>query len=80
MDLRALELATFIQKMVQVGNLPKLEAGTGGVVLVGWSIGHLFATDFLARISQLPVELQNVLRTYVRGYVVYGEDDRWSTR
>jgi pimeloyl-ACP methyl ester carboxylesterase len=75
MDRRAVELAKFIQGLVETDSLPEPDAQHhhGGVILMGWSIGNVFGLDFLARSARLPSELRAVISTYVRGYVLYGD-------
>jgi pimeloyl-ACP methyl ester carboxylesterase len=73
MDRRAVELAKFIQGLVETDSLPKPDAQQGGIVLIGWSIGNVFGLDFLTRSARLPCELRAILSTYVCRYVIYGE-------
>jgi hypothetical protein len=72
MDKRALEYASFIDKIIQLESIPAPHGEKGGAVLMGWSLGNMYAIDFLNRCSTLPWELTTVMSTYVRAYIFYG--------
>ena len=70
---RALEFAAFLAGLVQEGGIAPAQRrrNAGGIVLVGWSMGGLWMTAFLAHISSSPYS--QTLRRYVRRIVIYGE-------
>ena len=70
---RALEFAAFLAGLVQEGGIAPAQRrrNAGGIVLVGWSMGGLWMTAFLAHISSSPYG--QTLRRYVRRIIIYGE-------
>ncbi|KAI0630814.1 Alpha/Beta hydrolase protein [Trametes polyzona] len=68
---RALDLYRTIEDLIVQLRLPtiKTDSGTGGVVLVGWSLGATFMMALLRHITEFPVGTVN-LRDYVRRVVL----------
>lgn len=56
MKARALEFMEFLAELVQEGNISPAQPrrNTGGIVFVGWSMGGLWMTAFLAHVSSSP--------------------------
>ncbi|RDX50215.1 alpha/beta-hydrolase [Lentinus brumalis] len=74
---RALELATFLQWLIQTGDIapirstPEGERDTGGISLLSWSAGNCQTMGLLAYADQLSKEPRNLLGAYLRSYVLY---------
>lgn len=71
---RALEVANLLLKLVQVNNLPETtETKTGGVVLMGWSMGTATLFGFLGQ-TDAPgiIEKYEALKTHLKGLIIYG--------
>ncbi|KAA1472012.1 hypothetical protein DENSPDRAFT_777531 [Dentipellis sp. KUC8613] len=70
MNQRAVELVDFLQFLVEDLNLPQAKAGSGGIVLTGWSCSGVFITAVLAHLQTMPHQYDN-LRRYLRRAVLY---------
>ncbi|PIL33982.1 hypothetical protein GSI_03690 [Ganoderma sinense ZZ0214-1] len=68
---RALEFSEFLAELVQEEGIPPAQprTGAGGIMLVGWSIGGLWMTAFLAHVASSPHS--QTLRQYVRRVIIY---------
>ncbi|TFK90762.1 alpha/beta-hydrolase [Polyporus arcularius HHB13444] len=74
---RALELAMFLQWLIQTEDITPIrstpEGGrdTGGISLLSWSAGNCQTMGLLAYADQLPKETRKLLCAYLRSYVLY---------
>lgn len=74
------EIAIFIHNLIdlidteQKYNIPKVSADEkrGSIVILGWSLGCVFALAALAAIHKLPEEVRGRLSTRIREFVLYG--------
>jgi pimeloyl-ACP methyl ester carboxylesterase len=69
---RAGETAGFIKHIVEEVGIPAPHDGRGGVVILAWSLGSVYAFNFLDMVKTLPAPLSAVVTTNVRGLIVYG--------
>lgn len=71
---RGHEIARFIVALIKEKNLPKISADgkTGGIVLLGWSVGAGEANAVIAHADTLPAEIRSTLGAYVRGLILHG--------
>jgi pimeloyl-ACP methyl ester carboxylesterase len=70
---QAVELAEFIKHLVDNKMVSPRNNEQGGITLLGYSLGNAYILDFLSHVSTLPDELSTLVKTYVRGYIVFGE-------
>ncbi|PBK63889.1 hypothetical protein ARMSODRAFT_893703 [Armillaria solidipes] len=70
---RGHEIASFVDAFIQKFKLPPLsdDGKTGGVALLGWSVGGAFPVAAVASSSTLPTNVQTRLGSYVRSLIVY---------
>ena len=71
---RGQEIATFIATFMQRNSLPPLspDGRSGGIALLGWSLGNSFTLATVANVlSYSPVE-QNLLASNLRGLIMQG--------
>ncbi|KAL1740845.1 Alpha/Beta hydrolase protein [Schizophyllum fasciatum] len=65
-------LARFIARLPAALQLPRPRHGrAGGMMLAGWSLGTLFVQLTLSAIDAVDEATRNILRTYVRGIVLW---------
>jgi hypothetical protein len=69
---RAGETAGFIKHLVEDVGISALHDGRGGVVILAWSLGSVYAFNFLDMVKTLPTPLSAVVTRNVRGLIVYG--------
>lgn len=71
---RGVEIGTFIDRFIlQNGILPiSADGKTGGIVIVGWSLGVAFALAALANVDILPSDAQARFATYLRSVILEG--------
>lgn len=74
-EARGHEYAFFIDIFAQKFGLPPIsdDGKIGGSVVLGWSMGSLYAAATIAYAPTLPVDLRFRLAQNVRALVVYGE-------
>ncbi|EJF60558.1 hypothetical protein DICSQDRAFT_155693 [Dichomitus squalens LYAD-421 SS1] len=74
---RGEEIATFIELFIKQNGLPAPSADgkTGGVALLGWSLGNAFGVSTIANIQTYATSTQQTLAKYLRGLVLQGS---WS--
>lgn len=67
--------AYFIDIFTQNFGLPPIsdDGKVGGSIVLGWSMGSLFAAATIAYAPTLPVDLRSRLAQNIRSLVVYGE-------
>jgi hypothetical protein len=62
-------MALFLDRIIQTLCLPK----AGGLTVVGWSLGNIFALALRACIGHLPVDTRERLKSYTRSFILWGE-------
>jgi len=69
---RGHEVGMFIHKLIVRENLPPISADrrTGGVILLGWSIGAGDVNNTIAHADTLPSEVRTSLASYMRSMIV----------
>ncbi len=72
---RGAELAAFIDKFIQEANLPPVSAdgSSGGIALMGWSLGCAFALSVVSHIDTYPQSVQARLGAYLRTLILHGQ-------
>ena len=79
---RGLEIALFIGWAIKEKSLPPIKiegaSASGGIVLLGWSLGNITTLAFLANLDKYPVELNRVFKSYLRRFDMYGKP--WNKR
>jgi len=75
MEARGHEFGSFIDIFTQKFGLPPIsdDGKTGGSIVLGWSMGSLFAAATVAHAPTLPVDVRSRIAQHVRALVVYGE-------
>ncbi|KAF8074541.1 hypothetical protein FPV67DRAFT_1559307 [Lyophyllum atratum] len=70
---RGHEMATFINNFIQKFDLPPIseDGKTGGIILLGWSVGAAFALATISASHTLPGEIRGRLSSYIRSLVLY---------
>ena len=61
-------VALFVDGIIQTLSLPK----AGGVTIAGWSMGNIFTIALRTCIGDLPVDIQERLRSYTRCFIHLG--------
>ena len=61
-------MALFVDRLIQTLSLPK----SGGVTVVGWSLGNIFTIAMRASIDDLPDDTKQRLKAYTRGFIIFG--------
>ncbi|TBU38724.1 Alpha/Beta hydrolase protein [Dichomitus squalens] len=69
---RGLEIATFIQRFIQENSLPapSSDEKTGGIGVLGWSLGASFAVALVANLQTYPTLIQKTLGQYLRALIL----------
>ncbi|PPQ93339.1 hypothetical protein CVT25_014468 [Psilocybe cyanescens] len=70
---RGHEIARFIVALIKEKNLPKIspDGKTGGIVILGWSVGAGEANAVIAHADTLEAETRSILGAYVRGLILH---------
>ncbi|KAG5651396.1 hypothetical protein H0H81_008778 [Sphagnurus paluster] len=70
---RGHEIATFIDTSIQTLNLCPIsdDGQSGGIILLGWSLGAALALAAIAHSTTLPIEARGRLSKYIRSLVLY---------
>lgn len=73
MEARGHEIGTFIATFIQRFSLPPPsdDKKTGGVCLLGWSVGALFQLAAIATADTLPEAARSVLSSHIRSLILY---------
>lgn len=71
---RGVELGVFIDQFIQQNSLPlpSTDGSTGGVAILGWSVGNVVTLSSIANFKALSSEAQSRLATYIRLLVMNG--------
>jgi pimeloyl-ACP methyl ester carboxylesterase len=72
MTARAIELANFVQHVIESKAAVAPCDGKGGIALLGWSLGNLYGLDFLLRVRGLSDHLQASMKIFVRSFLIFG--------
>ncbi|TBU21588.1 hypothetical protein BD311DRAFT_792642 [Dichomitus squalens] len=69
---RGLEIATFIERFIQENSLPAptSDGKTGGIGILGWSLGASFAVALVANLLTYPTPTQKTLGQYLRALLL----------
>ena len=76
---RGLEIAKFLYYVITELEVTRRASSggnatsSGGLVLMGWSLGNLFTVAFIAHLSTYPPEVTMTLEPYLKSLVIYGE-------
>jgi hypothetical protein len=72
---RSREFATFISKFIELNSLPaiSIDRKTGGVVVLGWSLGALNALSIPAFLSSYSVHIQASLQSHLLLVIMLGQ-------
>jgi pimeloyl-ACP methyl ester carboxylesterase len=62
-------MALFVDGIIQTLSLPK----AGGVTVIGWSMGTQFTLGLRASIGDLPVDIQQRLKSHARSFILWGK-------
>jgi pimeloyl-ACP methyl ester carboxylesterase len=75
LDTQGIELAYFIDRFITENNLPPIgkDGSSGGVVVLGWSLGCIFSLSAIANTDLLSDSVQANLAKYIRALILYGE-------
>lgn len=74
---RGLEITELLAWIIREKNIPAVRdigdgAQTGGLILLGWSLGVSIALMFAANLNTYPSDLVSVIEPYLRTLVLYG--------
>ena len=71
---RGEEIATFIELFINQNNIPAPSADgkTGGVGLLGWSLGNTFSVATIANLQSYATSTQHTLAKYLRALIFQG--------
>jgi pimeloyl-ACP methyl ester carboxylesterase len=69
---RGVELLTFVSQFILQNALPQIsnDGSSGGVVLIGWSLGNPLPIAAVANIDKVPSTMQTQLAAYMRGLIM----------
>lgn len=69
---RGIEIATFVDNFIQLYNLPAMsdDGESGGVVLLGWSLGCSFTLSAVANLDKLPKAVRHRLASYMKAHIM----------
>jgi len=68
---RSVELGRFIKHIVEKENLPKPDAGEGGIALVAWSLSVLYVNAFVEHVKNMPQDIKETIQEYVNTYLLF---------
>lgn len=73
---RAEEVAKFLVKLIEIEGIPvKVETpgrASGGIALLGWSLGNVFTVSLLALANNFDPAIQTRLQPYLRKLIILG--------
>lgn len=74
LKVRGQEIATFVARFIEEHRLPAIaeDGKTGGVALLGWSLGCAFVLAAVANIDSLQSASQSRMASHVRSLILYG--------
>ncbi|TFK82032.1 hypothetical protein K466DRAFT_315818 [Polyporus arcularius HHB13444] len=70
---QAVQLATFLDRYIQQHNIPAISSDrkTGGILLLGWSLGCTFGLSILSNADIYPEAMRTRLALYLRSYIMF---------
>ncbi|KAH8114769.1 Alpha/Beta hydrolase protein [Phellopilus nigrolimitatus] len=69
---RGLEIAHFLVWVISENNIPRISGGTsGGLALLGWSLGNVTTLSFLTHLDSYPREIIAALEPYLKTFFIY---------
>ncbi|CCM05002.1 uncharacterized protein FIBRA_07201 [Fibroporia radiculosa] len=70
---RSIEFGTFISHFVNQHNLPPVseDGKTGGIALLGWSLGIAFVHAIISSLDSFPAEIQSQFRGHLRAAILH---------
>ncbi|PBK96218.1 hypothetical protein ARMGADRAFT_858292, partial [Armillaria gallica] len=69
-EARGYEITLFVDIFIQKFNLPSISS-SGGVALLGWSLGATFAPIVISSVDSLPEDVRCRLSDYMRSLILY---------
>ena len=74
MKARGLELARFLVWVIKDQKIPPAseDGKTGGLALLGWSLGNITTMAFLGNLKSYPEDIVETLEPYLRTFLIYG--------
>ncbi|KAF9801423.1 hypothetical protein IEO21_10112 [Rhodonia placenta] len=75
---RGLEIATFVDRFIENQGVPPIseDGKSGGIALLGWSLGSAFVLSTISCCDTWPTELQSRLKTHLRALIL--QSKAWS--
>lgn len=71
---RGLEIAKFLVWVIDELKIPpRTPKGSGGLALLGWSLGNITTIAFLSNLKSYPREILEKLRPYFSTFFIYGK-------
>ena len=75
---RGLEIARFLCYVITELKIPQASSkndatSSGGLAIMGWSLGNLFSIAFVANLETYPPEVLRILEHYLKSLFIYGE-------
>lgn len=73
---RGLEIATFVDRFIENQGVPPIseDGKSGGIALLGWSLGSAFVLSTISCCDTWPTELQSRLKTHLRALILQCAD------
>ncbi|GJJ16022.1 hypothetical protein Clacol_010301 [Clathrus columnatus] len=71
LDARGHEIANFIVRFIEKENIPPVTGKTGGVILLGWSVGVGEANATIAAADSLPTPVRSIFTKYLRSLILH---------
>ncbi|KAH8114764.1 hypothetical protein DFH11DRAFT_1508701 [Phellopilus nigrolimitatus] len=68
---RGLEIARFLVWIISEKKIPQSNGTSGGLALLGWSLGNVTTLSFLAHLGSYPQEIIATLEPYLRTFCLY---------
>lgn len=70
---RAVEIATFIHRFIEIHKLPRIsdDGKSGGVALLGWSLGSALAHSAISSVDSMPDAIQSGFKQYMRALILF---------
>lgn len=71
---RGLEIAQFLVWLIEKNDIPMRSADgkTGGIALLGWSMGVTTVLSFFANLKSYPCEIVTKLEPYLKSLILHG--------
>jgi hypothetical protein len=74
MERLGLQVANFLLRFVQTHNVPRVSSDrkSGGLVVMGWSLGNITSLAFIGQPDVVPKELYRELTPYMKEIILFG--------